>query len=103
MGYKIVETKLALKDLDEILSYIAVDLHNITAAAAFADEVEKCYGYLEHTPLMYEMCRDMRLRAMGYRKAVIQQYVMIYKVSEEAKTVSIVRFFYGRMNYAELL
>ena len=40
---------------------------------------------------------------MGYRKAVVQRYVLIYKVSEEEKTVSILRVFYGRQNYAETL
>lgn len=83
MGYKIIETRLAAEDLDRILEYIAVTLENPAAAASFADDVEKCYGLLERTPLMYEVCRDMRLRAMGYRKAVIQHYILRGKVYEE--------------------
>ena len=103
MGYKIAEAPLAAQDIAEILEYMIVSLNNPTAAAAFADELERCYDRLERMPMMYEACRDVRLRAMGYRKAVVQRYVLIYKLSEEEKTVSILRVFYGRQNYAETL
>lgn len=46
MGYRIIETELALQDLDNILAYIAVSLSNPTAAADFADAVEDCYSVL---------------------------------------------------------
>ena len=103
MGYKIIETRLASEDLDRILEYIAVTLENPLAAASFADNVASCYDRLEQTPLMYEACRDMRLRAMGYRKAVIQQYILIYKVDERMKVVSNLRFFHGSQQYTRFL
>lgn len=103
MGFKIVETELALRDLDSILAYIAVSLSNPTAATAFADAVEDCCSRLEKMPLMFELCRDPRLRAMGYHKAVIRSYVMVYKVDESTKTVYVLRFFYGRQDYEKLI
>ena len=42
MAYKIVETELAGQDLDGILAYITYSLANPSAAASFADEVERC-------------------------------------------------------------
>lgn len=103
MEYKITETELALQDLDNILSYIALTLANPTAAVSFADEVEKCYSNLKKMPMMYGFCKDLRLRALKYRKAVIKKYVMIYKVDEEEKSVSILRFFHGRQDYEKLI
>lgn len=103
MAYKVVETELAVQDLNGILEYISVSLSNPTAASAFADEVEKCYAGLERMPLMYEQCQDVQLCALGYRKAVIKNYLLIYKVDEAEKTVYILRFFYGRQNYVELI
>ena len=103
MGYKLIETRLASQDLDNILEYMAVRLQNPAAASAFADAVEQCYSLLEHTPLMYEVCRDLRLRAKGYRKAVIRNYVLIYKVDEKNRTVLLLRFFYGKQDYAAKL
>ncbi len=103
MAYKVLETELAQQDLDNILSYIALSLANPTAASAFADAVEDCYGCLEKMPLMFERCRDPRLSALGYRKAVINHYVCVYKVDESAETVMIMRFFYGRQDYEKLI
>lgn len=74
MGYKIMMTELATQDLDSIVAYIAYSLANPSAAAAFVDEVEDCYSGLAKMPLMYELCRDSRLHALGYHKAVIKNY-----------------------------
>ena len=52
---------------------------------------------------MYEQCRDPQLRALGYRKAIIKNYVMIYRVDEDKKIVYILRFFYGRRDYEKLI
>ena len=103
MGYKLIETRLASQDLDNILEYMAVRLQNPAASSAFADAVEQCYDLLEHTPLMYEACRDLRLCAKGYRKAVLRNYVLIYKVDEKNQTVLLLRFFYGKQDYAAKL
>ena len=107
MAYKLVETPLAQQDLDAILSYLTLALENPTAATAFANEVEKCYTALEQMPYLYEQCRDPQLSAKGYRKAVIKavikHYLLIYRVDEERKIVSLLRFFYGRQNYEKLL
>lgn len=103
MAYKIIETDLALQDLDEIIAYIALTLANPSAARSFVDEVESCYCNLEKMPLMYGFCSDPRLRALKYHKAVIKKYVMIFKVDEAEKVVNILRFFHGRQNYEKLL
>ena len=101
--YKLFVTELAHQDLDHIISYIAVKLSNPKAAGDFLDEVATCYSYLKSNPLMYTGCLDERLRKEGYRKAVIKNYVLVYKISEESKTVSIMRFFYGAQDYTKLI
>lgn len=103
MAYKLVAAPLAQQDLDAIFSYLALSLENPSAAAAFANEVEKCYAALEQMPYLYEQCRDPQLAAKGYRKAVIRHYLLIYRVDEAQKTVYLLRFFYGRQNYEVLL
>jgi toxin ParE1/3/4 len=101
--YKLVITELAHQDLDRIVSYIVVQLSNSKAAGDFLDEVTACYGFLKSTPMMYERCQDRRLGEEGYRTAVIKNYVLVYKISEESKTVSIMRFFYGAQDYTKLI
>lgn len=101
--YKLIVTELAHQDLDNIVSYIAVQLANPTAASDFLDEVDKCYGYLKRNPLMYSKCQDSRLEKEGYRKVVVKNYIIIYKVDENDKKVNILRFFYGAQDYAKLI
>lgn len=103
MAYKIIHTESAEQDLDNILGYMVYSLANPSAAASFADAVAACYSDLEKTPLMYELCHDPRLRTLEYHKAVIKNYIMVYKVDEPTKTVYILRFFYGRQDYERLL
>lgn len=101
--YNLIVTKSAHGDLDNIVSYIAFQLLNPTAATNFVNEVEKCYDYLKRNPLMYELCYDIFLEKEGYRKAVVKNYVLSYKVDESAKEVIIYRFFYGVQDYLKLL
>lgn len=103
MAYKVLETELAVRDLDHIFAYMVHSLDNPSAAASFADALEKCYSYLEQAPLMFEECHNPRLRMLGYRKAAVKNYLLIYKVEENTKTVSVLRFFHGRRDYERLL
>jgi len=90
-------------DLDNIISYIMVNLSAPQSAASFADEVYECYDRLEGNPYVYEACRDAKLKKEGYRRAVIKNYVLIYKIYEDEKRVIVHRFFYGRQNYSNLI
>ena len=103
MVYKIIETELGQKDLSDIVDYIVYSLENPSAAAALLDEVEACYDSLERHPMMFEACYDPHLKSLGYRKAGIRNYIMIYKVHELTQTVSIMRFFHGRQDYEKLI
>ncbi|MCD8088928.1 MAG: type II toxin-antitoxin system RelE/ParE family toxin [Oscillospiraceae bacterium] len=103
MAYKIEVTPHASEDLEEIVSYIEGTLANAAAAAAFLDAVEECYDELEAMPFLFEECRDPQLKALGYRRAVIKHYVMVYRVDEAEKTVYILRFFYGAREYEKLI
>ena len=101
--YKLFVTELANQDLDHIISYIAVKLSNPKAAGDFLDEVTTCYSFLKSNPLMYAGCLNERLGKDGYRKAVIKNYVLVYKVDEESQTVSVMRFFYRAHDYTKLI
>jgi toxin ParE1/3/4 len=101
--YKLVVTELAHEDLDNIVSYIAVQLKSPRAATNFLADVERCYKFLISNPLMYEQCNDPRLRSENYRKVTINNCVLIYKFDESAGAVTVYRFFYGAQNYAYLL
>lgn len=103
MIYKLVVSKPAEKDLADILQYISKDLSAPKAASDFLDEVLKCYDNVSANPLMYALCDNDRLKNKKYRKAIIKNYIMFYRVDETSDTVYIMRFIYGRRDYINLL
>ena len=103
MAYKVVETQSAIKDLSEIISHIVVCLQNPQAASELADEITKCYTNLAHIPKMYEICNGARNREKGYRRIIVKNYIVVYRLDEAAKIVYILRIFYGKRNYLEML
>lgn len=103
MAYKVVVSNSANEDLDAILTYIIDKLDNRMAALRIANEVDAVYDSLARHPDMYGFSLDARLAEKGYRRAVIQNYVMLFRVDEGAKQVLIVRFFYGRRDYGKYL
>ena len=101
--YKLYVSELAHQDLDKIVLYIVVQLANPIGARDFLNEVDKYYGFLKDNPWMYSKCQDKRLAKKGYRKVVIKNYIIVYKIDEESDIVSILRFFYGGQEYIKLL
>ena len=103
MNYNLVITKPAEKDLADILQYISKDLSAPKAANDLLDDILKCYDNISLNPLMYALCDNDRLKIKKYRKAVIKNYIMFYRVDEEKQKIYIMRFVYGRRDYINLL
>ena len=101
--YRLVVTELAEDDLDEIVKYIAIELAAPVAATDFVEAVSDCYSRILNNPLCYEAARDLKLRLEGYRRAVIKNYIMLYKVFPDNEEVVVYRFFHGRRDYANLI
>ena len=103
MAYDLMITDDAHNDIDEVLAYITGTLSNRFAAASLMDQIDACYAQLQKFPFSFEPCRDIRLKNLGYRKAVIENFVMVYRPLEEEHRVYILRFFYGGRDYEKLL
>ena len=73
------------------------------AANDLLDDILKCYDNISLNPLMYALCNNNRLKSKEYRKAVIKNYIMFYRVDEVKQTIYIMRFIYGRRDYINLL
>ncbi len=103
MDYRLVVTREAHADIDEITEYIAGKLRNPQAAAGFLDDVEKSYRGVVKNPHLHALCTDERLRGKGYRRIIIKNYLIFYRVDEARNAVYIVRVIYGPRDYAKLL
>jgi plasmid stabilization system protein ParE len=103
MAYDLIITKAAQSQIDDILSYISQKLDNPSAAKDFLNAIEDCYSYLTFNPFIYPECDNDGLKSQKLRKAIIKNYVMLFKVDKSKKIVYIMYFFFGRQDYMKLI
>ena len=103
MGYKVLRTESAEKDLDEIISYLVEKLCNPPAAVELLSAIDATYTRLEETPFLYALCQHKLLSRCGYRKVFIRGYLLIYRVDEEQGIVYIERFFSDMEDFEQKL
>ena len=101
--YDLRITELADADLDAIIKYISLELANPQATKSFLDKLEAAYQFLSENPRMYPFCEDRRLASKEYRKVLLKNYVLIYRIAEAEKRVYLLRFFYGAQDYINQL
>jgi mRNA-degrading endonuclease RelE of RelBE toxin-antitoxin system len=68
-----------------------------------SDEQPVCYDRLKDNPKIYQLCDYQNFKEKGYRKAVIKNYVLTYRIDEETNTVYILHFVYGRQDYYSII
>jgi len=103
MAYKVETSDSAHSDLDNILLYMIDELASPLVATNFSDALDQKYELLEEHPFMFEVSRNERLAKLGYRRLVIGNYVALYLVNDENKTVTIARIFHGKQNYEKYI
>ena len=99
MTYKVIVTESAEKDIDSIISYIVNELQNKSVALSLIDSIESKYDILAENPYSFEKSRQLALMHRGYRRVVIDNYVLLYLVDDSKYSVTIARVFYGRQDY----
>ena len=60
MSYKLIVSRDAHNDIDEIAGYIACVLKSPQAASGFLDDVESSYHKVSDNPRLYALCRALR-------------------------------------------
>ena len=58
---------------------------------------------LKEFPFSCNYVADEYLKSKGYRKLIIDNYIVFYLVEEENKQVIIMRVLYGKQKYENLL
>ena len=100
--YDLVLSKRAELELDALQEY--ADNHYYSKRIAQPDEdLDHCFDRLRNNPYFYQQCFQPKLEAKGYRRAVVQDFIIVYHMDEEKKTVNVIGAFHGRQNYTEYL
>ncbi len=102
-NYRLKFTPRAHKDLAAIYNYIANELYAKEAANKLLEKIETSIMRLKGFPFSCSYVDDGFLRRKGYRKLIVDNYLVFYLVYEEEKQVVIMRVLYGRREYQDLL
>ena len=89
----------ALRDLDEIYAYVAKTLLEPGTAEKLLDTLEREIMSLESVPYR---CAERKVGAYagkGYRQLVIKNYIVIFRVDEEHRTVAVVTVRYASSRF----
>ena len=101
--YQLHFTPLAYEDMDEILSYISNKLSNPQAAESLFEEIEKSIQRLKKFPYIGSEVTDSYLAAKGYRKLIVQNYLVFHLVDIKQKQIIIMRILFGAREYRNSL
>ena len=101
MAYKVKLTKQAEDDYRAIVAYLIDTFESQQAARHFLNELENVITHLGEIPLAYSSVEEPRLRAMGYRKVPLMNYVLIFRIKDEQ--VYVIHIFHQQQDYAKLI
>lgn len=97
--YQVRLLPVAEEDLEEIVTYVALD--DLQAASKLADRIEARLERLSRFPKLGRLPRDSDLREAGYRYVIVADWLTFYTV--EKRTIVVHRILHGGRDYKELL
>ena len=101
-NYTIKITPKAADDLDNIYRYISEGLFAASAATNIRERMKKEILRLKEFPFSCNHVADEFLSNKGYRKLIVDNYIVFYLIEEEKDQVIIMRILYGKQNYGNL-
>src|SRR5690625_904351 len=101
--YRLKFTPKASDDLEEIYRYISSELFAENEANSLLDKIETSIMRLKDFPYSCNFVSDDFLKNKGYRKLIVDNYIVFYVVDKKEKQVVIMRILYGRQQYQDLL
>ena len=103
MIYRVERTIPSENDLDGILNYILFKLMNRKAAADLLAQYEEKLLILRETPYLYGLSHNECLAQKGYHQFDFGNYIAFYTIDDISRVVYIVRIFYKKQDYENLL
>ena len=104
MAYSVRIMEKAEQDLSEIVAYLSDTLCNPKAADSLPEKFLEVKTNLEDNPYMYPLSNDLVLQIEGYHRFLFKKnYIALYLINDEKKEVSIMRIFYAKRDYNNLI
>jgi len=101
--YHIEVSALAQNDLTKIVRYIQERLHEPGTARKMYQMIKREILSLDRMPERYPLLDEERCRALGVRKMLIKNYLVLYLVDQDRSRVQIARIIYAGRDLAAQL
>ncbi len=101
MEYKIVISDTCLEEIEENCDYIEKVLKAEQASNRLREKIRETIRGLKKSPRIYAKIDKSDRTGRDYRKIVIDNYVIIYTIVEEDKTILVSYMYYGGRNYLD--
>ena len=97
--YEVILTEKAKVELREIYDYISKSLMAETAANKLYNKIKESILRLEDFPESSSVIEYYNKKKYQYRKLIINNYIVVYRIDKENRKVYIVRIIFGKRNY----
>ena len=97
--YKVIITPTAYKEINKIYDYLLNELYADEAAKNLMNKFEEEVLKLKYNPKIFVKITKFDELERVYRRMVIKNYVILYTIDENNKTVFISHIYYGGMDY----
>lgn len=101
--YQYKFTEKATTDLDEIISYIAVQLNSKGAASKFLDNVVETIEQICSFPELGKIVENEFLTRNDVRQIIIGNYILYYIPNSSERVIYILSILYGKRNLNDIL
>ena len=96
--YSVKLNKRAFKDIDNIFEYIALEKSSPENAHGQTDRIWKALKTLESFPQSHQERTEGRYAEKNYHQLIIDNYIAIFRIDENTKTVYVVTVQYQGRN-----
>ncbi|MCL2354608.1 MAG: type II toxin-antitoxin system RelE/ParE family toxin [Oscillospiraceae bacterium] len=98
--YKLIFTAESRNEIKKIYNYISKELYAEGAAKELMEKIEESVNNLKHFPFMHQKVDKYGGVNKEYRRVVVKNFIIIYDIEKDNKTVYIDHIFYGGSNYS---
>ena len=96
--YKIKINPRAIRELDNIYEYIATEKQEPENAKGQVDRIKASILKLDTFPQSHQERNEGRYVGKGYRQLLIDNYIVIFRIDDDKKIVTVVTVQYQRRN-----
>jgi plasmid stabilization system protein ParE len=96
-SYKILPK--AKMDLENLFRYISEELYNTESALVMINKFEMKFNDICLFPKAHPIITLKRVDHNGLRKAIVDNFIVVYLYDEEKELINIVRVIYSKRDY----